>query len=86
MKKEKYIIIAIFSLMIIGKVFSQSASLDYLSIGYRYNTFFENLTYVGGDYPKDPVYYFFGFDEYSEAIMWETNIWGVEIVQSLELF
>jgi hypothetical protein len=75
-------IITLYALLICSRAFSQSDSLAHRSIEYRYNTVSENYTYIGGDYPKYPTYYFFGFDDYSEAIMWESiddGFWTLQL-------
>lgn len=80
--KIKCIIITLYALLLCSRAFSQSDSLAYRSIGYRYNTVSDNYAYIGGDYPKYPTYYFFGFDDYSEAIMWESindGFWTLQL-------
>jgi len=70
MKKYKYSI-AIFFFCICGNVFSQSDSLFHRSLGHRYNTFSIEYQIRGtGEYP---IYYFYGFDDYSEAIIWDNE-------------
>ncbi|GHU86791.1 hypothetical protein FACS189476_00750 [Spirochaetia bacterium] len=70
MKKEKYLFIAMF-FFISGNVFSQFDTVDHRTIGYTFNTLSIEYQYRGnGPYP---IYYFFGFDGYSEAIMWENT-------------
>jgi hypothetical protein len=41
--------------------FSEPMAISYLSLGGKYNTLFDG----------DTTYYFYGFDEYSEAIIWD---------------
>jgi len=70
MKNYKYSI-AILFLFICGNVFSQSDSLFHRSLGHRYNTFSIEYQVRGtGEYP---IYYFYGFDDYSEAIIWDNE-------------
>jgi hypothetical protein len=71
MKKEKYIIVAIFFLLSVGEIFSQPTSLEHLSIHYKYNTY-SRYTYGSND---DITHYFFGFDNFSEAIMRISYVW-----------
>jgi hypothetical protein len=70
MKIEKYIIIVLF-FFISGNVFSQSDTLAHRTIDYKYNTL--SIAYQSREYGVYPIYYFFGFDDYSEAIMWENT-------------
>lgn len=70
MKKYKYCI-AILFLFICGNVFSQTDSLFHRSLGHRYNTLSIEYQVRGtGEYP---IYYFYGFNDYSEAIMWDNE-------------
>ena len=70
MKKEKYIVTALF-FFISGNVFSQSDTLAHRTIEYKYNTL--SVEYQSRGSGTYPIYYFFGFDDYSEAIMWENT-------------
>lgn len=71
MKNNKCVIVALFLISICGEIFSQSDSLFHRTIGYGYNTF--SIEYQIRGSGAFPIYYFFGFDDYSEAIMWENS-------------
>jgi len=70
MRKNHKYFIAILFLCICGNVFPQS-SLSHLSLENRYNTLSIEYQIRGtGEYPR---YFFYGFDDYSEAIMWDND-------------
>ena len=71
MKYNKSIIM-IFFIMSSYSIFAQSTSIYDLSLRHQYNTLTREYQILGafGEYP---IYFFYGFDDYSDAIVWENT-------------
>ena len=67
--KNRILMLIFFNICILA--YSQNDTLLHRSINYMYNTLSIEYQIRGtGEYP---IYYFYGFDDYSEAIIWENT-------------
>jgi hypothetical protein len=68
-KNNIFFVILLFGICFIA--YSQTDSLSHRSINYMYNTISIEYQIRGtGEYP---IYFFYGFDDYSDAIIWENT-------------
>jgi len=70
MKEKIYIIVVLF--FILGdETFAQSTTLFHRSLEYRFNSLSIEYQIRGtGEYP---IYFFYGFDNFSNAIIWQNT-------------